>query len=239
MNSINTDNTDNHNEIKNALSDVRKAFRLLWAYNKRIFNIVKHIRNDFGFEHYYMGKLLGTTNSRSDFCEYWAWEALPLVTIGWTALRFNRNEDGSVLNRNGHPHYYPLAGEMLLHIFLISDSAFFDTMNGTNKNEPNAVNFPPPDQCQSKLVLSVYVNNVDRVESMNWFDEIFTPCFNASKWNDVGPNEQVVKEIRRYSTVLMLDDLLDEETLDKRIRLCKQEIQTQLGVNLNKVGEKL
>lgn len=236
MNSI---NTDNHNEIKNALSDVRKAFRLLWAYNKRIFNIVEHIRNDFGFEHYYMGKLLGTTNSRSDFCEYWAWEALPLVTIGWTALRFNRGEDGSVLYRNGDHNNNPLAGEMLLHILLISDSAFFNAINGPNKNEPNAVNFPCPDQCQSKLVLSVYVNDVDRVESMNWFDKIFTPCFNASKWNDVSACEQVVKGIRRYSTVLMLEDVLDEETLDKRIRLCKQEIQTRLGVNLNKVGEKL
>ncbi|NMM35994.1 MAG: hypothetical protein HHJ09_00570 [Glaciimonas sp.] len=224
--------TDNIEKTKEALSDVRKAFRLLWAYNKRVFNIVEHIRNRLGFDHYYTDNWLIPNHGGADFCAGWAWDALPLSTIGWLALRPNKDSEENIAPRSGDIYNNPLAGDMLLHILLISDSGFFVAKTGMNKNEPNVLSFAPPDKCQSKLVLSVYVNDIDRNEGMNWLHRIFKPCLNATKWDDPNTGGLAVKGVRRYSAVLMLEDVLDEVTLNEKILWFKQEIETRLVVNL-------
>ena len=218
-------------ETKAALTDVRKAFRLLWAYNKRIFHIVQRINEQLGFTFYYTDNWIAPKNSGSDFCTRWAWDALPTVTTGWLMLRPNKKEDGTIVTRPGDQSNNPLKGEMLLHILLVSDSGFSDVY-AKQKSEPDPLKFAAPESAASRLILSIYVNDVDRTENLNWYDSIFKPNASKADFLDHFKKESLNNDIRRYSKSYLLEEFLDDEGLMSRISEFQDGAQKALDVSL-------
>jgi hypothetical protein len=218
-------------ETKAALTDVRKAFRLLWAYNKRVFHIVQRMNEQLGFTFYYSDNWIAPKNSGSDFCTRWAWDALPTVTTGWLMLRPNKNEDGTIVIRQGDHNSNPLKGEMLLHILLVSDSGFSDVY-AKQKSEPDSLKFVTPESAESRLILSIYVNDVDRKEKLNWCDNIFKPNASKADFLDNFKKENLNNDIRRYSKSYLLEELLDEEGLMTKINDFQESAEKALKVSL-------
>jgi len=77
-------------EIDNALQDVRKAYRLLYLYQRRTMNIVQRITKEFDCQYYgwvpykfYRPPKFGT----KDIFNRWAWDMLPMYDVSFLFLK--------------------------------------------------------------------------------------------------------------------------------------------------------
>lgn len=73
------------NDLNAALADVRRAYRLLWGYQKRILYIVAEIREQLGFIPSQVEYQFDTPDQKIEDPRRWMWDALPFSMIGFEA----------------------------------------------------------------------------------------------------------------------------------------------------------
>lgn len=157
------------NTLEGALTDVRRAYRLLWAFQKRMLQYNLIIRERLGFEHHktdeYFGRSKNTT--RPDMESHWTWRYLPLAYVCFVAKKqgSNRGRRGILFTKDG---------DMLLYIQFVPDSALSDIYDEGVTNEPNPLEFPEPGSCKSSIYIYLCINRKDRKSSgvKLWFDDI-------------------------------------------------------------------
>ncbi len=145
--------------VEKALIEVRKAYRLLALFQRRVLDLCNQIKGSFS------SSLLFYQWTSSEFEQppmrngdpangRWAWDFLPLY-------------DFDVLYLAQPPSIGHLPGEWMLRIRVTADSGF--GKQGDAETDP--CRFAPPDQCESLVRLYVYYC-VDRF-SGNWFPDVY------------------------------------------------------------------
>ena len=127
-------------ELQKALLDVRKAFRLLWLYQRRVLDIIHLITDKFNHEFYCWAPMGGKPPGRmtTDPTDNWAWSMLPFYQL---CLLYPPSD--AILGQ-------PKKGEWLLEIGIQSDDGF---PIGEEETEPDPTQFPSVETCSSILSL--------------------------------------------------------------------------------------
>jgi len=112
--------------LRSALGDVRRAYRLLWCYQDRLFDIIRTITAEFDSLKFYMWR----TNSASPIDG----STNPLTRSPWSAFPMM---NVSYLYRCGDDPNQAEAGDWLLDIRVISDSGFDDDSHSPMKADPD------------------------------------------------------------------------------------------------------
>ncbi len=164
----------NSDELKKALLDVRKAFRLLFLYQRRVLDLAMTFANEMSLRPYCVGYGFNRPATANPF-DKWVWDMLPMYRVSFLFL--------SPLTDQNHPK----RGEWLLDIHLVSDSGYPEGISW-KKGEPNPVTFSPAENCVS--LLGIYAFKSDRDERRNWHDDVWHPAINypsryPSDWNVV------------------------------------------------------
>lgn len=138
-------------EFENVLIDVRKAYRLLFLYQKRILDLIQFIGDTLDFRfgggwNWFTNNL--PTGSKTKLTGS-AWDWLSMYFY-----EFNFSEK----NING--------SRMRFSVIIQSDTGFFDTMN----NYENINSYSPIDQSETKLIF-IAGKNI-------WWDPDFKDLFN-------------------------------------------------------------
>ena len=143
-------------DLKEALIDLRKAYRFIWLYQRRILDLVKETASMFDLDFYgwspihfeRIGKL-GT-----DPTGKWAWDLIPLYCASFLYVQPSYN------------HRHRMQGEWMLEIGVNSDDGYDPS---SRKNvEPNVSDFPPPEECNSLFGLYCWFST-KTVEGNDWF----------------------------------------------------------------------
>jgi len=125
-------------QLQNQLADVRKAYRLLYQFQKRVLDILRLFEDEFSIEYY--GGYAHFSNQTP-------------------AASFGSLEDSAWDWLNLYLHEFHFREEELryryhinLSVFLVSDTGYFDTPNA----EKNIIKtFVPADQATTKLVFMI------------------------------------------------------------------------------------
>ncbi|MEW9305460.1 hypothetical protein [Labrys neptuniae] len=151
---------DDKNSLADALTDVRKAYRLLWAYQKRVFDVVRLIVSEFddmGFYYWQTMHADRPCNSGTNPLARWTWDMLPMLEASYLFLP-------SGVDRNS-----TMPGTWMLEVHVESDSGFEDPHDGT---EPNPEQFK--DAALSKSKVSIYAWYCTGQTNLNWFTNVWS-----------------------------------------------------------------
>ncbi len=196
-------------QFEQVLVDVRKAYRLLYLYQRRVMDLVKFIGDTFGFS--YDGgysKYSNTTprNGSGNF-DKWSWDWLNMYHYDFL---FTKRTIGS--------------NQITLSVRILSDTGFYDSGAGTD--ELTIKGFAPVDEATTQLIFVVGKNA--------WEPDKLLPNKQLSKdiatvtyRNDESNLEQVTF-CKKYA----LADFIDEEATRKQLEDFKQYCLT-FGVNFD------
>jgi len=150
-------------DFEAAIEDVRRAYRIVWAYQRRVLDVIEAITTEFPETRHYWWQ----TNSfdclparkTTDPLGRWAWDGLPLYNF--SILR---------LSEDGPDRYLPKLGRWMLEISHNADHGWDEEASG----EPDASRFPQVDTVVSSL--SVCLWRCDANTGQEWW---------AGAWNDI------------------------------------------------------
>jgi len=146
--------------LDNALADVRKAYRLLWCYQKRIFDIVTLIVEEFDDMTFYNWRTLHAGHpcrtGTNPLGGRWVWDMLPMVKVSYLFLP------------GGCDHNATLPGQWMLEVLVVSDDGFSDPNDGS---EPDPANFEKAEQSNSTLSLIAWYCRGET--SKNWLGGVW------------------------------------------------------------------
>lgn len=125
-------------QLHNQLADVRKAYRLVYQFQKRVLNILRLFEDEFSIEYY--GGYAQFSNQTP-------------------AASFGSLDDSPWDWLNLYLHEFHFREEELryryrinLSVFLVSDTGYFDALNA---DKSNTKTFVPADESTSKLVFMI------------------------------------------------------------------------------------
>ena len=143
----------NNDEISKALIDVRKAYRLVYLYTASILDAVQRISQEFNCSFYVWTPTYYSTPPRiitSPFLDSrWAWDMIPFYNTSFLFL-----SEGADPNTQKK-------GDWMLEISIETDSSAADKFSECSEceEEPNPLNFEPPEKVESNLYLHFYYCN--------------------------------------------------------------------------------
>jgi hypothetical protein len=203
-------------ELGAALSDVRKAYRLLWCYQKRIFDIIRLIVDEFDDMSFYYWQTLHSgrpCNSGTDPLKRWTWDMLPMMKASYLYLP-------SDVDRNSTK-----PGQWMLEILVESDSGFDCPEDGT---EPDPANFK--EAAESTSSISIYAWYCTGVANVNWFNgvwkQISWPEIDGEPFENADPPFLIVKK------TLNITSLFDKGAVQAAASEFKEMASKALGVTL-------
>jgi hypothetical protein len=210
-------NQDISKEIDSALEDVRKAYRLLWLYQRRIFDICQEIGKQFKeTEFYYTNFYYGGRPTRNPFKEQ-VWRMLPISQISFFYYKHNVNGDWK---------NFPRKGDYLIDLYVISDTGL---TNYSGKGEPNPTKFTPINECASQLRMYIFLNDQDRNESTDWYKIWSTSLYPS---HDTKTTHDRIEGVRLYGYIFNLNEMYDIDTITKCVNIFKKNVKKNLGVDL-------
>jgi hypothetical protein len=154
--------------LENALIDVRKAYRLLWCYQKRVFDMVKLVVEEFDDMTFYNWRTLHAGHpcrtGTDPMSGRWTWDMLPMVHVSYLFLP------------GGGDHNSTLPGQWMLEVFVNSDDGFSKAEDGS---EPDPVDFKAAEESTSKVSLFAWYCRGET--SKNWINGVWQ----AIDWPEV------------------------------------------------------
>ena len=196
-------------DLSAALSDVRRAYRLLWGFQKRILQYNAFIRERLGYARYTVDYQFGRLDKGIE--GKWSWDLLPGALIGFEAVRLTALVDSYP---QGEWWNYPKAGDRLLYVNVVADTALLEARERCS-HEPNPLSFAAPESTRSELQLWVLENRADRTDRTNWQDSLVR---RVATWP--GHMEVVMDEATALGLYCEIFDLIkigDEDDLAVRI----------------------
>ncbi len=216
---------ENTVNLETALCEVRKAYRLLWLFQRRVLDICETIRDSFGVVFYYVGYHFDKPTNGSPF-KKWSWDMLPMSNISFLFVRHK----GEYPNKEWAN--YPMPGDYLLSIHVVPDTALLDCKF---EGEPDPMRFSPPNAAGSKLGLYLYYNDAKRMDAngqpslTNWFDRIWSPL---RMIRHAHSDNHPLEGVRTYGYVLNLSQLDSAEAIRKHVKEFRDAVKVQLNVEL-------
>lgn len=205
--------TYDRSELSHALADVRRAYRLLWAYQRRMNDLATAFSHHLGFRSYYQEQE-----------KTGGWSKLPMISFGYLSVR-TVHPDSKYQNDKWWD--YPRAGDMLLYLWLESDSGFTQSRKNSGKGEPNPLDFPSVDEAQTSLHADILLNEINRTEITNWAEI-------ASKYVHRGT---LLGGIKRCGLRFDVTDLGDEESVLASAEKLKSQAIGSFGIPWAVVAE--
>jgi len=150
-----------------ALADVRKAYRLLWSYQRRLLDTIGLIAGEFpgvSFASWQPMDFYPPARKSVNPADYWASDLLPLMGADFFYLR--HGNDRSMAQR----------GEWMLVINVTSDSGY-----EVESPEPDPARFEPAEECESSLELYIVKSTGD--VPVRWTDGLW----DRMEWPDDFP----------------------------------------------------
>jgi len=203
--------------LSNALTEVRKAYRLIWLYQQRLIETIRILSEQFEVRFYQFSASL-PGNSGQNPLERQLWEFLPLHVA--SVLFLNQ------VSVSSDPNNKPAKNDYLLEISSISDTVRLGTQD---RRSPIEFGAPESTESRSQIRIYLFVNDEDREANTNWYSGI---------WNktDYPPHDQVgssrVGGVRTYGYWFDLTDMADMESISNCAALFKSKAQERLGVSL-------
>lgn len=201
------------NDLAAALADVRRAYRLLWGYQKRILHIVAEIREQLGFIPSWIEYQFDQADQKIEDPRRWMWDALPFSMIGFEA------EQGEDRGQRG---------SRLLYIDVVSDTGLAQEKSRSRGNwEPKPDRFPSPEDCRSELRLYILQNSSDREdENFNWHRDVVVE---VGRWTADGTAYRDVSAgVLIYGETIDLVELGNRDALAARVERFHGNAQRQL-----------
>ncbi len=171
-------NNINNSNVEALLCDVRKAYRLLHIYQKRVLDLVNFISNYWGFK-------LNSGNpwfSNASFqrssvkLNQWPWDWLPMY-----CYNFYFNREGDI--------------PLWLGIIIQSDTGYYDNMN-VDINSP--LEFPSPKDSDTRIILLIndkpWLEREDGAFSKNKIEYEGDDCYGKAYPLSLFSNEKSAKE---------------------------------------------
>ncbi|MBP2316808.1 hypothetical protein [Azospirillum soli] len=203
-----------------ALTDVRRAYRLLWGFHKRVLEYNRIIRTSLGFEHlgakYRFGKPGQNPEAR------YAWDLCPGAQFGLASIR---RSDAAEPGRDGTS--FPRAGDAVLYVRVKGDTGLADFARPGV--EPDPVQFPPPEESQTLMEVYVLVNREERSVRLDWLDVVLPSVTQWPAPGQTGPHP-AHKGIDIYGDVFDLARLGGEDALLLKIDAFKAAASRALGL---------
>jgi hypothetical protein len=143
-------------KLGKALAEVRSAYRLLWSYQKRIFDIIRLIADEFGatqFSEWSVDHASRPCRSFTDPGPYWAWDMLPMMNSSYFYVPDSVDEK------------HPRRGDWGIEVYLISDTGFEES---TDQLDPDPMEFKSVDECASRLGIFVWKYQRDSSQRFRW-----------------------------------------------------------------------
>lgn len=189
-------------EIKLVLEDVRKAYRLLFAYQSRVLDIVKFIGNQLSYD-YHGGWPKFSNSSPKDgkgSLDLWAWDWLNMYCYGF---HFKEKDLG-------------IKGKFNFSVILVSDTGFYDYEENPNqRNKQNLNNFTDSHKSETKLIL-LYGKN-------RWIHdaEKFERIYKANEKQLVDERDDGVLLAKSYELFSFADSESSLRQIGDFVRFCR------------------
>jgi hypothetical protein len=144
-------------DLKQALLDVRKAYRLLFWFQRRILDLVQELSGKLGQE-FYVWLPAGDNESIG-------WLRNPLQTSAWKMLPIHNAS--FLFLPPGADRNAPRKGEWLLEIQFYDDGEPEESWE-----EPTPQEFKDPTESHSKIYLYAFVAQQD-LGAINWYHDLY------------------------------------------------------------------
>lgn len=177
-------------DLRAALTDVRKAYRLVWMYNRRVMDIAKMVSESFNVDFY-----AWDTNGYNrppkfgtNILEYSELVTLPFYSVSFLFL-------GEGANNN-----IIRPGDWMLEIQAESDSGYLDS----EEDSPKPLDLSPVEQCLTHI--SLYGWYATAAADANWFFKVWVP----TSW----PDDDDVSKLTANPAVSVVRKTFDASDLD-------------------------
>lgn len=146
-------------ELATALTDVRRAYRLLWAYQRRVLDTVTRIAaafDDLSFVHWLPHDFDRPAGASTNPAEKWAGDLLPMLSASF--LYLPSSADRTMANK----------GQWMLDVAVVSDSGYPE---GDQLSEPDPAKFEPVEVSNSSIELYVFQSLSRR--PIRWINDLW------------------------------------------------------------------
>jgi hypothetical protein len=193
---------DAHLDLTQALTEVRKAYRLIWLYQRRVVDIIGVITDGYKFYRWETNDLIGRMPgqvSKDPFGDgEWIWATLPLYWMSLLYLPAN-------LQWNVQK-----AGEWMLEITVETDSGF---RYREDDSEPPPSEFMAADQ--SATFLRLYAWYCTQDGNLDWFSGIWQKLEWPQRDDEVAVEDSDVPIIRIVRRSFDLSRLPDRASVER------------------------
>jgi hypothetical protein len=196
---------DTQLDLQHALIDVRKAYRLIWLYQRRVVDIIRLITDTLGYRFYHwdtedsIGRMPGQTTTDPFSEGRWIWATLPLYRMSLlylpTTLEWNVQKKG----------------EWMLEIFVETDTGAAER---EDESEPTPSEFKAADQSETFLRLYAWYCTGD--ENSDWFSNIWYKLDWPEQDDEVTVEHPAVP-VRIVRKSLELSKLADRASVERAI----------------------
>lgn len=203
-----------HGELDGALVDVRRAYRLIWAYQRRVFDIVRVVTD--GFENHKFlfwepHEFEPPPRRMSDPRAKWAWDMLPDYAFS------------VILYPIGGERGRPQEGQWMLEISIVSDDGY----EPDDDVEPDATAFRDPSKCASSLNLCAWQCTSSR--DIDWVADVYDQLYWPEKEGEV--EEHADPPFRLIWRSFNLATLSDKPAIEGAVCEFKHTLQMRIGAN--------
>lgn len=183
------------NDLNQALLDVRKAYRLLFLFQRRILDLVQELSGRLGQE-FYVWLPAGDNESIT-------WLKNPLQASAWKMLPIH-NASFLFLPAGADPNA-PRQGDWLLEVVFYDDGE-----PEVSSGEPAPQEFRDPAESRSKIQLCAFVAKQDLGEK-NWYHDLY----GETDWPEADERPEASDEgLRVLSLSVDLADLPDSSAVE-------------------------
>ncbi len=195
-------------ELTNTLVDVRKAYRLLYLYQKNILSTIDKFAQEFSCTFYWWTPTETSPPPQrgTDITKRWAWDLLPLYS---TALLY--------YSEHSQPADHS-PGEWLLAMHLTTDSEF-----ESNGEEPNPINFEKAEDSETSIIASLWYCRKAMKE--NWFYGVWRELdYPDEEYREYESPEGLICVQKEFS----LNELENEELIIKATQEFKRLLNSRI-----------
>ncbi len=196
------------NNLKNVLIEVRKAYRLIYLYQKNIISTIDRFSQEFPCQFYWWTptKNSPTPQRSTNPTGRWVWDFLPLYSPAFLYI----SEGGQASDHS--------PGEWLLSLELITDSEY-----DPDGAEPNPLNFEKAENSETLLIASFWY--CKKAIKENWYYGIWRELdYPEETYDEYESPEGLVCVKKEFA----LEELEDENLIIKATQNFKQIITTHI-----------
>lgn len=206
-------------DLHDAYADLRHATRVVWAYQRRVLDVLQVIRDAIPeMERYelHIGQYEEPHKALSINYGpgWWAWDTMPFVDMAFHHLERDRADN-----------WVSTRGTWLIEVRFWADTGY----SWAPGREPDPSKFDPIEECQSRLMLTM-LKGTDRPEVKAWRDTLAGAHIGRQNGSELELDEWITGAVRHVHN---LEDINDADVLSALIRdfttACRDKLDVEIG----------